>query len=59
MPVAHDETELKNFIKEENRIDEASKRLTEIKEKWSVEKSIEEYKDLLHELHKTIRRDNA
>ncbi|HBX15888.1 MAG: hypothetical protein UV20_C0009G0036 [Candidatus Magasanikbacteria bacterium GW2011_GWA2_42_32] len=50
MPVVENDKELKFFLEEKNRKDEAAKRLVEIKEKWDVKYSVEEYKKLINDL---------
>lgn len=53
MPVAESDRELKAFLTEGARKEEAAKRIKEVEEKWSVQESIKEWKQLLDELKKT------
>lgn len=50
MPVAHDVEDLKKFIKEEARKEEAKLRLAEVKEFYDTKISVKEYKDFIEEL---------
>lgn len=50
MPVATTPDELVRFLDPEERKKEAEKRLKEVKEKWSIEKSVEEFKNLIEKL---------
>ena len=52
MPVAHDLKELVKFIKYEERIKEVTKRTKELKEKWTIEKSINQYKEIIDDVTK-------
>ena len=50
MPVAQDINDLEKFLDENERRDEANKRLIEVKQEWDVKKSVEEYKKLIKKL---------
>lgn len=52
MPVANDIDELRKFLSEEERRREQVKRYTELKDKWDVKYSVEEYKKLIDSLSK-------
>jgi len=52
MPVAENSEQLYRFIKCEERIKEIEIRTKELKELWSIEKSIEEYKKLIGDVSK-------
>lgn len=51
MPVAHNEVELDELMTEAQRKKEAELRLKEVKEKYDVIKSVEEYKKLIAEIN--------
>jgi hypothetical protein len=55
LPVALNDEDLKRFIDPDNRKLEVEKNLAEIMEKWQVQKSVEEYKNLIDELWRTKR----
>jgi hypothetical protein len=50
LPVAMDDKDLKRLVDPVNRKAEADKNLAEIMEKWQVQKSVDEYKNLIAEL---------
>lgn len=50
MPVAKTFDDLKRFLSEEERKKEAEKRLKEVKEKWDVRFSVEDYKNLIEKI---------
>jgi len=52
MPVAHNTEELKRFINCEERIKESNKGYIELKEKWDINFSVDEYKTLIKTLQK-------
>jgi hypothetical protein len=47
LPVATNDIELKKFIKEEERIKEVELRQKELKEKWDIKYSIQQFKEIL------------
>ena len=47
LPVAHTAQELKDFISEESRNKEAKKRFQEVKDKYDVKISVEQYKNII------------
>ena len=50
LPVALNIEELKKFLDENERRKEAIKRLKEVEERWGIEKSIEEIKNLIERI---------
>jgi len=52
MPVAHNTEELKRFIKCDERKKEIEKRSKELKEEYNIEKSIDQYKELILSIKK-------
>jgi glycosyltransferase involved in cell wall biosynthesis len=50
MPVATNSEELQRFINEDERKKESEKRLLEVKEKYDVKLSVEQYKELINEI---------
>lgn len=52
MPVADNLTDLKRFLDEDERKKESQLRLKEVKEKWDVRKSVDEYKKIFESINK-------
>jgi len=52
LPVVQFEDEINQFVSADNRKKEAELRLAELKEKWDIEQSVEEYKNLIEEIKK-------
>jgi hypothetical protein len=50
IPVAHSAGELAGLMNEEARITEADGRLKEVRERWDVRQSVEEYRALISDL---------
>lgn len=50
LPVAHNEAELKSFMNEDNRKIEGDKRYKEVREKYDIKLSVEEYKNLINKI---------
>ena len=55
LPMASNDKELKMFIPQRAREEEAEKRMQEIKDHWLVEKSVAEYKGLIESLQKNVK----
>jgi len=53
LPVASSPEDFKKFMSEKSRTKENVKRMKEVKEKWLVEKSVEEYKEFIKYIEKT------
>lgn len=51
MPVAHTVDELEKFLVEENRKKESDLKYNEVREKWDVKISVEEFKNLIKEVY--------
>lgn len=51
LPAVHNEEELKSFKTEEARIIEGNNRYHEVREKYDVKKSVEEFKKLIQEIY--------
>lgn len=57
MPVATTPEELKKFLDPEERQKEADKRLKEVREKWDVKISVEEFKEFVNKLWKLKKKE--
>lgn len=52
MPVAKDADDVERFMKAEGRITEMSLRSGEVREQWQVEKSVQEYKNVISDIQR-------
>lgn len=52
LPVANEADDMDRFLKPEERQKEIDKRMKEIKEKWTIEESIAQYKEIIDKLNK-------
>lgn len=50
MPVATNKEDLIRFMEEAERVKEGELRYNEVREKWNIEKSVQEYKDLIAQI---------
>lgn len=55
MPVAETSIDLEKFMNEEDRKKEAESRLVEVKEKWTSDKSVKEFKDIIKSIDERKR----
>lgn len=58
LPVAHNDKELKSFQSEQARVEEGERVYNEVREKYDVKKSVEEFKKLIEELYGNSKCEN-